>query len=745
MKHQKLLASCLVAALVVTGAVPVHGAGGSTRAEETTLYGAQNHSGAKIDTMKIGETDMYVYVPVGSERLGKQPCSSPAILVYGDGAYTADSAKAEAEATGLADIAYEEGAPIVFANPSDGKAWNDKNDGGSYQAIIGMFSADSNTVYVDGKSEAGLYAGAVEKGRIYIYAAGKGADFVVNNYMKEVQNVMTFPDGNSIAFDRTATCITVFDTAVVPSGTYNQYDIPVVYTNASGEVQEAVRRLNPTYRKYQFPTSYKSGFDKDIIRQTYDSFTGRIRRQTGALIEIPKYAELGIRETTKTYTVGERPIEYIEYVPTDISAAQSKKVPLVMIFHGGGSTAEYLGWATEWPLIAKRDGFIVVAVNAHVDRSASEIVELLRKIEADYPCIDTTRVYASGFSMGSVKSWQLMEQYPTLFAGVAPMDGSEAAQYEKYVGNVITPAFFVGGQTSPLPEFPHQAGEANNIDSRVAGLFKVNKVSDNYAYDAAANKWWGAKPYVTQRIENKVFKDCYLNLNYYKSTDGNIYTVLCDVENQSHEEYAANAYAAWDFLKQFSRNADGSISVDAAKLAKPSSVKAGNTASGVKVTWKSVKNALGYVVQRKSGDKWKTVKTIDSPSTLSYTDKKANKNGGTYQYRVCAIGAAQNGTYSSAVTACYLSAGKVSSAKSSTSKTAAVQWTKNAKADGYQIRCTTGSTTKTVTVKSAATVKTTLKKLAKNKTYTVSVRAYKKVSGKTYYSAWSAAKKVKVK
>ena len=64
---------------------------------------------------------MYVYVPVGSERLGKQPCSSPAILVYGDGAYTADSAKAEA--TGLADIAYEEGAPIVFANPSDGKAW----------------------------------------------------------------------------------------------------------------------------------------------------------------------------------------------------------------------------------------------------------------------------------------------------------------------------------------------------------------------------------------------------------------------------------------------------------------------------------------------------------------------------------------------------------------------------------------------------------------------------------------------
>lgn len=146
---------------------------------------------------------------------------------------------------------------------------------------------------------------------------------------------------------------------------------------------------------------------------------------------------------------------------------------------------------------------------------------------------------------------------------------------------------------------------------------------------------------MTKRIKNEVFRDCYLNLNYYKSTDGNIYTVLCDVENQSHEEYAANAYAAWDFLKQFSRNADGSISISAEKLAKPSSVKAGNTASGVKVSWNPVKDALGYVVQRKSGDTWKTVGTVASADSLSYTDKKANKNGSKYQYRVCAVGAAE--------------------------------------------------------------------------------------------------------
>lgn len=157
-----------------------------------------------------------------------------------------------------------------------------------------------------------------------------------------------------------------------------------------------------------------------------------------------------------------------------------------------------------------------------------------------------------------------------------------------------------------------------------------------------------------------------------------------------------------------------------------------------------MKGALGYEVQRKSGDAWKTIKTV-SADTLSCTDKKANKNGSMYQYRVCAVGTSQKGAYSSAVTTCYLSKNKISKAKSTAPGSIAVQWTKNAKATGYQIRCTVGSKTKTVTVQDAKTVKTTIKKLANNKTCTVQVRSYKKVSGKKYYSAWSSAKKVKVK
>ena len=50
-----------------------------------------------------------------------------------------------------------------------------------------------------------------------------------------------------------------------------------------------------------------------------------------------------------------------------------------------------------------------------------------------------------------------------------------------------------------------------------------------------------------------------------------------------------------------------------------------------------------------------------------------------------------------------------------------------------------------MTVKKAATLKATLKKLKAGKTYYVRIRTYKKVGKTTYWSAWSAAKTAKVK
>jgi hypothetical protein len=73
-----------------------------------------------------------------------------------------------------------------------------------------------------------------------------------------------------------------------------------------------------------------------------------------------------------------------------------------------------------------------------------------------------------------------------------------------------------------------------------------------------------------------------------------------------------------------------------------------------------------------------------------------------------------------------------------------VKWAKNTRATGYQIQYKTGTTAKTVTIRSAATLSTVIKNLTKGKTYSVYIRSYRTVSGVTYYSAWSSAKNVKI-
>lgn len=53
--------------------------------------------------------------------------------------------------------------------------------------------------------------------------------------------------------------------------------------------------------------------------------------------------------------------------------------------------------------------------------------------------------------------------------------------------------------------------------------------------------------------------------------------------------------------------------------------------NGLKVTYKKVSGASGYVIQRSDGTKWTTIATTGN---LSYVDTKANKKGVSYKYRV---------------------------------------------------------------------------------------------------------------
>lgn len=82
-----------------------------------------------------------------------------------------------------------------------------------------------------------------------------------------------------------------------------------------------------------------------------------------------------------------------------------------------------------------------------------------------------------------------------------------------------------------------------------------------------------------------------------------------------------------------------------------------------------------------------------------------------------------------------------------------ITFTRNKKAEGYQIQCSTSKkftkkTTRTITLKNSKTGKTvsyTIKKCKSKKTYYVRVRSFQKVNGKRVYGKYSKVKKVQVK
>jgi predicted nucleic acid-binding Zn-ribbon protein len=80
-------------------------------------------------------------------------------------------------------------------------------------------------------------------------------------------------------------------------------------------------------------------------------------------------------------------------------------------------------------------------------------------------------------------------------------------------------------------------------------------------------------------------------------------------------------------------------------------------------------------------------------------------------------------------------------------KQATLAWKKIANTDGYQItysKTKNFKNSKTVTVKNATTVKTTIKKLEGGKTYYFKVRGYSKIGDKTVYTKWSKVIKKKI-
>ena len=534
---------------------------------------------AVVTPLQIGENQVLVYYPQpnATDNLGlSTTCTAPAFLVFGESSFDAESADAFAKESGLAGIAAKEGSSICFVNPT-AENWSEA-DAPVYEMIVSAINDSStNDVsngistgfdFMSGQPKSGIMATAQ---RIYVYGVDAGADFVAAHIIRPVVSSVTYPDGFTMTFDRSATSVTV--SGLTDVSLIEANDLPVVSIGNSDEINNALEAACGILLVEE-----QADYEAE-----YAALAGQFRRQAGVLVPVYDWAAEGIKEVIATYEVATspdngsafagsetHPVGCAIYYADDLDVTETK-VPLVFCFHGGGNTALYEAQATEWPLIGKEHGFITVSVDLHHPNvTATELIDLLEQLKKEYD-IDETKIYASGFSMGGCKSWDLFEQYPQVFAGLAPMDATNDPGIDSYDNSVenmnqdlLTPVFYVGGVDSPLPEMPFQAPKCLN---RVAYVFDVNKVSTEYNVTMEgiadwANPIWGISGDLTYEVtDQKAFLDSTLEVNLFASEDGKYYTAFTDATNQSHEVYARNSWAAWDFLSQFSRNTDGSISI----------------------------------------------------------------------------------------------------------------------------------------------------------------------------------------
>lgn len=529
-----------------------------------------------------------VYEPEGIEPNGGK---SPVIVVMGEKAYTKESAAAAVLELGLNELCAANNCYAVFLGPK-GDSWTEA-DKVYYDEAINLFGE------VLRFRDRGLFTNAnyiSSQDVIYVIAEGSAADFVVD-YILYADNTAHWADYDSPAF--------AFQFSHVPAGVvlYNpssaggaialdDLGIAAVVVNgsdalvtkfktqngatASESVSGGTAWYDPT-ASYKRVISVKSdvseGFDGNVLQANLTGILDVKRSQNGEKFPLEQnlnWDRLGIDEYKLSMATGEdNTINYQVYIPRNINTTAKGTVPLVLSFHGGGESADINMASTHYALLGKEDGFITIAVDQHYVNGTTldetNFEQFIEKIFSDYPCIDRTRVYASGMSMGAIKTWTLSLIATKYFAAIAPFNGvlrddvsTESVYSDDLADGLLLPTFYTAGRISTMPELPNTPEDSEGYVARqLKTILARNNVDENYSFDGGEHEIWGIAP---TRTEVSSHNDGYyvMHKNYYADRYGNEITVLVDIENLGHATFPFVAAEAWQFLKQFSR-VDGQI------------------------------------------------------------------------------------------------------------------------------------------------------------------------------------------
>lgn len=533
--------------------------------------------GSVIYAFRLNGFLTYLYQPANElqSNLINYGFTGPTMAVFPDRKLTMEEMEKFAEESGLAQLSRKNGTGIVFLNPK-GETWAGE-EAGAYEALTANLAiAQSN--FRDGMAimKDDAYPDRVAYNvlgscvRMYVYAFGTGADYVSRNYLRPMAGSAILGDLGRA--DLTMVCCTLVGGKEMPKPEKN--DIHVVSVGHTAQYNAVLEASCG---------QVVCRDDLDLARD-FKEVVGNYRRWRGEIVKAYNYdAEnivdqaasvmLPVSDDNEIFAkrrmfrpVKEHKVGYVVFYDKDLDV-KNGKVPLMLVFHGGGDSAYATASLAEWPEIGQAEGFITVAVEMHMMVSAKEVSALIDHLMTQYS-IDPGKIYATGFSMGGIKSWDLFEQCPERFAALLPMNAID------YVGNncfgtktqdvnrdTLVPLFYIGGVDSFGVELPMHHERAIQ---RLEYLSQVNRFRKPFHASLEEKDRWedplmAVKGDRVELLHDDSFPDSQYFAHYFDSEDGNCYTLLMGVTHHAHEIRPFTNRFAWDFVKRFRRTENGIV------------------------------------------------------------------------------------------------------------------------------------------------------------------------------------------